>query len=227
MEEVTLVTEPRAQKGSAASRRLRIAGKIPAVLYGHGTEPQALTVDGRALRGALSTDAGVNALISLQLDGDRQLAMARELQRHPVRGTVDHVDFVVVRRDEIVGADVPLHLVGEATEVQRNEGVLDQQLFSLAVRSTPMNIPASIEVDISALTIGDSIRVGDLPLPADVTTEVDPEEPVVAVQASRMAAEIEAEEAEEAAEARAEETPADGGEASAAGGETGAGSEGG
>ncbi len=192
MEEVTLVAAPRAEKGSAASRRLRIAGKIPAVLYGHGTDAKPLTVDARELRGALSTDAGVNALISLQLDGDRQLAMARELQRHPVRGTVDHVDFVVVRRDEIVSADVPLHLVGEATEVQRDEGVLDQQLFALTVRATPMNIPASIEVDITALTIGDAIRVGDLELPPDVTTEVDPEEPVIAVQASRVAAEIEA-----------------------------------
>ncbi|MDQ4134488.1 MAG: 50S ribosomal protein L25 [Actinomycetota bacterium] len=215
MEEVTLVAQPRAQKGSAASRRLRVAGKIPAVLYGHGTEPQALTVDGRELRGALTTEAGVNALISLQLDGNRQLAMARELQRHPVRGTVDHVDFVVVRRDEVVSADVPLHLVGEATEVQRNEGVLDQQLFALAVRATPMDIPAGIEVDISALTIGDAIRVGDLTLPANVTTEVDPEEPVVAVQASRVADEIEAvegAEAEGAAEAAAEAEGASGGE---------------
>ena len=201
MEEVALAAETGRPTGSAAARRLRAAGKIPAVLYGHGIDPEAVAVDGRSLRLALNQEAGLNALITLDVAGTRHLAMARQLQRDPVRGTVDHVDFVIVRRDEIVAADVPVHLVGEAEQVHRADGLVEQQLFTLAVHATPGNIPASIEVDITSLAIGDAIRVGDLALPQGVTTDVDPEEPVVAGQASRVAAEIEAEAAEAAEEA--------------------------
>ena len=215
--------------GSAASRRLRLAGKVPAVLYGHGIEPQALTVDRRALRSALGHEAGLNALISLQVDGNRQLAMARQLQRHPVRGTIDHVDFVVVRRDEVVSAEVPIRLIGEAIKVHRGEGLVEQQLFSLTVRATPADIPAAIEVDVSALTIGDAIRAGDLSLPERVSADIDPEETVVAGQASRVAAEVEAADEAEAAEAAAEappgEAPPEGEESAAAGQQPGAGSQ--
>lgn len=219
MEEVALAAETGRPTGSAAARRLRAAGKIPAVLYGHGIDPEAVAVDGRSLRLALNQEAGLNALITLDVAGTRHLAMARQLQRDPVRGTVDHVDFVIVRRDEIVAADVPVHLVGEAEQVHRADGLVEQQLFTLAVHATPGNIPASIEVDITPLAIGDAIRVGDLALPQGVTTDVDPEEPVVAGQASRVAAEIEAEEAEaaEAAGVPAEERA----EAAAAGTEAG------
>ena len=198
MEEVALAAETGRSTGSAAARRLRAAGKIPAVLYGHGIDPQPLAVDGRQLRLALNQEAGLNALLTLDVGGQSHLAMARQLQRDPVRGTVDHVDFVIVRRDEIVSAEVPVHLVGEASAVHRADGLVEQQVFSLTVHATPGNIPTSIEVDISGLTIGDAIRVGDLALPAGVTTEIDAEEPVVAGQASRVAAEIEEAEAEAA-----------------------------
>jgi large subunit ribosomal protein L25 len=203
MEEVTLLAEAGRTTGSAASRRLRHAGKVPAVLYGHGVDPQSLAVDSRELRFALQSDAGLNALISLDVDGANHLAMARQLQRHPVRGTVDHVDFVIVRRDEVVAVEVPVHLVGEALDVHRNDGLVEQQLFSLVINATPGNIPSTIDVDVSELTIGDAVRVGDLKLPAGVTTDVDPEEPIVAGQASRVAADLEAEAAEEAAGAEA------------------------
>jgi large subunit ribosomal protein L25 len=166
------------------------------VLYGHGVDPQSLAVDSRELRGALRSDAGLNALISLKVDGANHLAMARQLQRHPVRGTVDHVDFVIVRRDEVVAVEVPVHLVGEALEVHRNDGLVEQQLFSLVINATPSNIPSTIDVDVSELTIGDAIRVSDLKLPSGVTTDIDPEEPIVAGQSSRVAADIEAAEAE-------------------------------
>jgi large subunit ribosomal protein L25 len=212
MEEVALAAEAGRTTGSAAARRLRTAGKIPAVLYGHGVDPQSLAVDGRDLRLALNREAGLNALISLDVDGRRHLAMARQVQRHPVRGTVDHVDFVIVRRDEVVSAEVPVHLVGEAADVQRADGLVEQQLFSLTVQATPGDIPANIEVDISGLSIGEAIRVGDLALPQGVSTELDPEETVVAGQASRVAGEIEAVEAAEeaaAAEAAPEEAPED------------------
>lgn len=210
MEEVSLVADVGRVKGSAEARRLRAAGKVPGVLYGHGIEPLPLAVAGRALRAALTSDAGLNALISLDVGGNRHLAMARQIQRHPVRRSVDHVDFVIVRRDEVVSAEVPVHLVGEAQEVDRADGLVEQQLFSLVVHATPGDIPHAIEVDISALSIGEAIRVADLTLPAGVTTEVDPEETVVAGQASRTATEVEegaaeaAEAAGEAAEAAAE-----------------------
>ncbi|MGI9023051.1 MAG: 50S ribosomal protein L25 [Acidimicrobiales bacterium] len=203
MEEVVLTAEAGRTTGSATARRLRGAGKIPAVLYGHGVDPQALAVEGRALRLALNTDAGLNALISLDVSGDRHLAMARQLQRDPVRGTVAHVDFVIVRRDEVVTVEVPVHLEGEASLVHREDGLVEQQLFSLTVNSTPSSIPTHIEVDISGLGIGDAIRVGDLTLPPGVTTDLDPEEPVVAGQASRVSAKVEAEEAEAEAETAA------------------------
>jgi large subunit ribosomal protein L25 len=129
----------------------------------------------------------------------------------------------------VVTAEVPVHLLGEAEKVQRADGLVEQQVFSLTVQATPANIPAAIEVDISGLDIGDVIRVGDLPLPSGVATELDPEEPVVAGQASRVAAEIEAVEAEAAEEAGvpAEEVAAEGAAAAAgaAGEETAGGDE--
>ena len=205
MEEVSLVADVGRVKGSAQARRLRGAGKVPAVLYGHGIEPVSLAVGSRDLRAALTSESGLNALISLDVGGERHLAMARQLQRHPVRRTIDHVDFVVVRRDEVVSAEVPLHLVGEAQEVDRADGLVEQQLFSLVVHAKPADIPNTLEVDISGLSIGEAIRVGDLKLPAGVTTEVDPEDTVVAGQASRVSAEAEEDEAAAEAAATGEE----------------------
>lgn len=221
MAEVQLAAEARRQTGSSESRRLRAAGKVPAVLYGHGIEPQALTVDGRELRGALSQEAGLNALLSLEVESARHLAMARQLQRHPVRGSVTHVDFVIVRRDEIVSAEVPIRLSGEAVEVARASGVVEQQLFALLVHAKPGDLPPHLDIDVSGLRVGDTVRVGDLKLPTGVTTEVDAEEPVVVAQASAVAAEIAAEE-EAAAEAAAEEAAAaEGADAAASAGGAG------
>ena len=205
MNEVSLVADVGRVRGSAGARRLRTAGKVPAVLYGHGIEPVSLAVGSRELRAALTSDAGLNALISLDVGGERHLAMARQLQRHPVRRTIDHVDFVVVRRDEVVSADVNIHLVGEAQEVERADGLVEQQMFSLLVQAKPGDIPNAIEVDISSLSIGEAIRVGDLQLPAGVTTEVDPDETVVAGSTTRAAAEEE-EEAEDVGDGSAEGT---------------------
>jgi large subunit ribosomal protein L25 len=217
MEEVALVADAGRPTGSAAARRLRAVGKVPAVLYGHGIDPQALAVGHRELRTALNSEAGRNALISLDVGGTRHLAMARQLQRHPTRGSVDHVDFVIVRRDEVVAAEVPVHLVGEAVEVDRADGLVAQQLFSLVVHSTPGNIPHAIEVDISGLTIGESIRVGDIALLPGVTTEVDAEEAIVVAQASRVAAALDEEAAEAAEAAEGAEGAAEAGAPSPAG----------
>src|SRR5581483_7682655 len=158
MAEIALAAEVGRPTGSRAAGRLRAAGKIPGVLYGHGTSPTPVSVDGRALRNALTTDAGLNAL--LELDGTKHLTMARELQRDPVRHSVMHVDFVIVRRDEVISADVTITLVGDALQVHREDGVVDQSMFTISVRTTPGNIPPTIEVDVSELAIGDTIRVG-------------------------------------------------------------------
>jgi large subunit ribosomal protein L25 len=207
MDEVSLVADVGRVKGSSESRRLRRAGKVPAVLYGHGIEPIDVAVGSRELRAALTSDSGLNALISLDVDGKKHLAMARQLQRHPTRRSIDHVDFVIVRRDEVITAEVPVHLVGEAEAVERADGMVEQQMFALEVHAKPGDIPNAIEVDISGLTIGEAIRVADLKLPAGVSTEVDPEETIVAGASTRMAAETEAE--EEAAAAATEDEAGD------------------
>jgi large subunit ribosomal protein L25 len=201
MAEITLVAEAGRPTGSRASNRLRHAGRIPGVIYGHGIEPVPISVAGRDLRAALTTEAGMNALLSVQVDGQAHLTLAREVQRHPVRNTVIHVDFQIVRRDEVVSADVPLVTAGEAKEVESGGGVVEQPLTTLTIRATPAAIPAGIEVDITTLSMGDTIRVGDLTLPRGVTTEVDPDEPVVIARAGVTLEEEAPEEAEAEGEA--------------------------
>jgi large subunit ribosomal protein L25 len=201
MAEITLVAEPGRATGSPESRRLRAAGRIPAVVYGHGITAESVSVDARDFRAALSGDAGVNQLLSINVAGTDHLALARVLQRHPVRNTVIHIDFQVVSRTEVISADVPIILVGEAKEVERNRGVLEHTLQSLTIHARPGDIPNAIEVDITDLVIGDAVRVGDLNLPAGVTTDNDPEDPVVMAEASNVAAEADELEAEEAAAA--------------------------
>lgn len=211
MAEIPLVAEVRDEReqGSAASRRLRAAGRVPGVLYGHGTDPVALSIDARALRAGLSSSAGEHALFQLEVGGARHLAIPRSLQRHPVRRTVSHVDFQVVRRDEVVSADVPVHLVGEATAVSRAGGAVEQELNSLSVKARPADLPDAIEVDLSGLELGTTIRVGDVPLPAGVQTEVDADIPVVVTVAPRGTAAAQAsEEAEGGAAAEAGGEPA-------------------
>jgi len=202
MAEITLVAEAGRPIGSRAAGRLRAAGRIPAVIYGHGRDPLPVSVEGRELRTALTTPAGLNALLSLKVGDETHLTLAREIQRHPVRSTVVHVDFLVVRRDEIVSAEVPLILTGEARLVIQGNGIIEHTLSSLSVNATPDAIPSSIEVDISAMAIGDSIRVGDITLPAGVTTDADPDEAIVVAQGQAAEEEV-AVEAEAATDADA------------------------
>jgi large subunit ribosomal protein L25 len=216
MADITLVAEPGRESGSSASRRLRTAGRIPAVVYGHGAEAISVSVDGRELRHALSGRSGTNQLLDLQIGSDRHLAMARVLQRHPVRHTVTHVDFQIVRRDEVISAEVPVVVVGEAKAVAQAGGLIEQPLTSLTVNATPGRIPTSIEIDITDLNVGGSIRVGDLDLPSGVTTDVAEDEIVVVASVSHVADEV-AEADAEAAEA-AEGAAAEAGEAEAADG---------
>jgi len=187
MAEVVLAAEVGRPVGSRAVRRLRREGKIPGVIYGHGTDPLPVAVVARELRVALNSEAGANQLLSLDTGSGTFLTLAREMQRHPVSQTVTHVDFVIVRRDEVISADVPIILVGEATEVHHGDGHVDQQMFSVSINAVPSAIPTSIEADISGLTIGGQVRVSDLVLPAGVTTDLDPESAVVVGQPPRVA----------------------------------------
>jgi large subunit ribosomal protein L25 len=211
MAEITLTAELGRPRGSRATRRLRRDGKIPGVIYGHGTDPIPVAVVGRDLRIALSGESGSNTLLSLDTGSGAYLTLARELQRHPVKNTVTHVDFQIVRRDEVIAADVPLTVVGEALEVQHGDGLVEQQLFSLPVRARPADIPSSLEVDVTSLVIGGAIRVGDVALPTGVTTDLDPETTIVVGQPPRVQVLEGAAEGEEAgaegAAAAAGETP--------------------
>ncbi len=198
MADVTLAAEVGRPQGSRATRRLRREGKIPGVIYGHGTDPVSIAVVARELRVALNGEAGANQLLSLRTEAGTYLALAREMQRHPIAQTVTHVDFQIVRRDEVIAADVPVTLIGEALEVHHGDGLVDQQMFTLAVRARPADIPTSLEIDISSLTIGAQLRVSDLTLPTGVTTEVDPETAIAIGQPPRVVTlEEEGEEGEE------------------------------
>ena len=175
---ITLTAETGRPTGSRSSRRLRAEGKIPAVVYGMGSEPKAIAVEWSALRAALVTDAGMNALIDLDVDGDKALAMVTDMQRHPVRRDVTHIDFILVDVNKTVDIDVPIVL--EDTEGDHLAGlVVDQQLFSLALTAKPGSIPNEIVVSAANLTIDDPIRVGDITLPSGVELNVDPEEAIV------------------------------------------------
>jgi len=191
-------------------------------VYGLGTDAVSVSVDWRELRGALTTDAGLNALINLEIDGHAsELTIVKDLQRHSIRRSVLHVDFLRVSRDVAIEVDVPVVLHGEAEEVTRNDGVVDHLLFQLTVRAKPGSIPNELSVDISGLEINASIRVGDLTLPEGVETDADPEEPIVIGQPPRVEEPevAEGEEAEEGAEgeAAAGEAPSESGGAESAG----------
>ena len=179
MAEITLTATPRPPQGTSTARRLRNEGKVPGVVYGLGGDPVTLTVEWRELRAALVTEQGLNAVIHLEVDGERTPTLVKEIQRHPVRRNVLHVDFIRVDLNKPVDVDVPIHLEGEAEAVAREGGVIDQTLTALAIHAKPSDIPAGLSVDISDLEIGGSKHVSDIVLPEGVTTSVEPEETVV------------------------------------------------
>jgi large subunit ribosomal protein L25 len=207
MSEYKLAAENRSDAGKGAARRLRASGRVPAVLYGHGTRPQHLSVDARQFGQALRTDAGVNVLISLEVGRDQHLALAKEIQRHPVRGDLLHVDFIQVRRGEKVHVQVPVHLVGEAPGA-REGGIVDQDLYQVNVEAEVTAVPEAVEADVSGLGIGDVLRVADLKAPGGAVILDDPEASVVSVVAPTVEAEPEAEEAAEGEAAEGAEAAA-------------------
>ena len=201
MPEVKLIAELRTEFGKGAARRIRRADKVPAVLYGHGTDPIHIALPGHETLLALRT---ANALLSIEVDGSSQLALPKQVQRDPLRHTIEHVDLVIVRRGEKVTVDVAIHLVGEAgpdTLV-----VVDHNTIPVEAEAT--QIPEQILVSVEELPPGTQILARDLQLPDGSSIDLDPETLIVNITNAPTAEALEAELAEAEAEAGIEPTMA-------------------
>jgi large subunit ribosomal protein L25 len=213
MSETVLLAKSGRPTGSASARRLRADDRIPGVVYGHGMDPVSVSVVRRDLRVALSGAAGLNTILDLTIDGQVYPSLVKDIQRHPVKRNVQHIDFIQVNLNEEVTVAVPVRLEGEAKDVELEGGLVDLTMTELEVVTTPRNIPDEVVVDITEMDMDTTIRVADIALPAGVTAVADPEYPVVTVLTMRTPV-LDAEE-EAAAEAAAEagedgEAPADG-----------------
>jgi large subunit ribosomal protein L25 len=218
-ERVKLVVQNRATLGSAESRRLRRRGLIPGVLYGR-EEPVAITIPERDLRAALTTRGGLNAVLDVVVEGGKtHSSVLKEFQTHKVRGHITHVDLQEVRLDQPIHATVPLTLHGEAAGVTEG-GVLSQVTNELNVEALPMEVPEHLEIDVSAMHIGDTLRLSSLTVPEGVTLLDDLEETVLAtvtLPTRFEEPEVEVEEGEEVEGEAAEGEEAEGEEPEAEG----------
>jgi large subunit ribosomal protein L25 len=191
--EVHIAAETRSEFGKGAARRTRREGRVPAVLYGHGTETRHLSLPGHELMLALKTP---NVLLYLDgLTKGSEIALPKAVQRDPVRGFIEHVDLILVRRGEKVTVEIPVRLTGQ---IAAGEGMLNQQLVQIPLEADATNIPQGIDVDVTGMEVGQSVHASDLKLPPGITLQVDPETLVLAVIA--RTAEEPAEEAAEAPE---------------------------
>jgi large subunit ribosomal protein L25 len=193
--EVRIHAEPRTEFGKGGARRTRRAGKIPAVLYGHGTDPRHIALPAREFAHAIK--GGANTLLTLQIDGGNELALPKAIQRHPIRGDFEHVDLLLVRSGEKVTVEVPVTLTGDATR----DGLIDQQLTTLTVEAEATHIPDHFEVSIDGLEVGDNVTAGAVDLPRGTVLVGDPDQVVVAVLAAPTAEQVEADLAGAEAEA--------------------------
>ncbi len=187
MPEVRIDAEPRTEFGKGGARRTRRAGKIPAVLYGHGTDPRHISLPTREFEHALRTD-GANVLLDLQLAEGSELALPKSIQRNPIRGVIEHLDLILVRRGEQISVEVAIAVTGDVAP----GGLLEQNLTTLSVTAEATNIPASFEVSIGGLEIGDSVHAKDVTLPDGVELAGDPDQTVVHILAAPTAEELEA-----------------------------------
>ena len=194
MPEVKIAAEARTEFGKGAARRTRREGKVPAVLYGHGTDTRHLTLPGHDLMLALKTP---NVLLRLEgLKSGSELALPKAVQRDPVKGFLEHVDLILVRRGEKVTVDVPIRVSGD---IAPGDGMLNQLLVQIPVEADATNIPQGIDVSVEGMELGQAVHASDLTLPPGVTLQVEPDTLVLAVIAQQVAEEPEAAE-EEAAE---------------------------
>lgn len=175
------------QTGSRASRRLRAEGKLPGVVYGLGREPLAVAVDYAGLRTALTTSAGMNAVLTLDVEGTEETVLVKAVQRDPVKRSVTHADFLRIDPDRKVRVSVPIELLGEAKNVLEAGGMIEQKLFEVEVEVSPGEIPESIEGDLSIMTLDRRLAVSDLVFPDSVVSLVDDELSVVVPVVSRAA----------------------------------------
>jgi len=184
--EVRIDAEQRTEFGKGPSRRIRQSGRVPAVLYGHHAEPMHLILPGHEVLMAMRT---ANVLIRLEgLPDGVQLALPKAVQRDPIKGWVEHVDLLLVRRGEKVTVDVPISLVGEIAP----DGMLDQQMVQISVEAEATNIPPSIEVSIEGLEVGSAVHAGDLKLPAGASLAEEADALVLHVISAPTAEQLEA-----------------------------------
>ncbi len=214
MSQTTLVATPRTGSGSPAARRLRADGHIPGVLYGRGMEPISVTVERREFRMALSGPAGANTVLALQVGGISYPAVVKEMQRHPIRRTVNHIDFLQVNMNEEITVHIAVRLEGESKAVAAMGGLVDTAVDSLEVSCTPTDMPNEFVIDITDMQPDTVIRLADIPMPKGVTALGDPDMPVVTVLTT--AAEVEEPVAEVEGEVEGEDAPAADGDAGAA-----------
>jgi len=196
--EVKLTAEPRTEFGKGAARRLRRAHKIPAVLYGHGAAPVHVSLDGHATMLALKNS---NALFTLDVSGKTQLALPKDVQRDPLRGIIEHVDLLIVRKGERVSVDIPVRVVGEPI----GSAVVVGELSTITLEVEATRIPASVEVNIDGADVGRQVHASEIVLPDGATLVTDPSALVVNITAGQSdteapaeVAEVETPEAEEA-----------------------------
>jgi large subunit ribosomal protein L25 len=202
--EVKIAAETRDEFGKGAARRIRREGRVPAVLYGHGTETRHLTLPGHDMMLALKTP---NVLLRLEgLKNGSEIALPKAVQRDPIKGFLEHVDLILVRRGEKVTVDVPIRVSGE---IAPGDGMLDQPLVQIPVEAEATNIPQGIDVDVEGMELGQTVYASDLKLPRGVTLQVEPDTLVLHVIAQQMAEEPEAEEEEAEAAPEAPEAVAD------------------
>lgn len=171
-EAISLNAETRTGKGKGPARQLRLSGRIPAVVYGQGRSPQPLSLSESELEKALAGHASGSTVFALSIDGQSVKALIREVQRHPFKPKILHVDFLEIHAGQKVTLEVPIHLVGVAEGVKNQGGVMDQVLREVEIEVLPKDIPEHIEVDVSALHVGESLHVSDLQIPeAEILTE--------------------------------------------------------
>ena len=212
MAEARIDAETRTEFGKGAARRTRRAGKIPAVLYGHGTDPQHLSLPELEFKRVVR-EQGRNAVLTLNIGGTPQLALTKTVVQHPIRPYIEHVDLLVIRRGEKVEVEVEVHITGDAAPGT----LVTQDLNTLLVEADVSSIPESIEVSVEGLEVGTQILAGALTMPANTDLKTDPEALVVNVVAAPTAADLEAEVdtegagvVEESSDAEAAATPSDG-----------------
>jgi large subunit ribosomal protein L25 len=197
-----LIAHPRAETGKGAARKLRAAKQVPGVVYGHKREPQALTLDARDLQKMLDRVSADTTVFELKIDGGTSRTLIRDIQRHPFRREILHIDFQELVAGELVTVDIPIVLVGTPVGVRLSGGMLDVVLRTISVEVDPANIPNHIDVDVSNLDLHQSIHVRDLTLPAGVEVLENVDETICVVAPPR--AEVEAAAPAEGEEASAE-----------------------